>query len=58
VVNPNGLVQRYVNLGPTFYWNNFNVTLRYLQTFTSGRVGAGTGIATIQSGQTGKRFQP
>jgi len=54
VVNPNGLVQRYVNLGPTFYWNNFNVTLRYLQTFTSGRVGAGTGIATIQSGQTGK----
>lgn len=54
VVNPNGPVQRYVNVGPTFYWNNFNVTLRYLQTFTSGRVGTGTGIATIQSGQTGK----
>jgi YaiO family outer membrane protein len=54
VVNPNGLVQRYVNVGPTWYWNNFNVTLRYLQTFTTGRVGSGTVLATIQAGQTGK----
>jgi YaiO family outer membrane protein len=54
VVNPNGLIQRYINVGPTFYANNFNVTLRYLQTFTTGRVGTGTVLATIQSGQTGK----
>jgi YaiO family outer membrane protein len=54
VVNPNGLVQRYINVGPTFYATNFNVTLRYLQTFTTGRVGTGTGILTVQGGQTGK----
>jgi YaiO family outer membrane protein len=54
VVNPNGVVQRYLNVGPTFYANNFNVTLRYLQTFTTSRTGAGTGILTFQAGQTGK----
>jgi YaiO family outer membrane protein len=54
VVNPNGVVQRYINVGPSFYAANFNVTLRYLQTFTTGRVGTGTAIATIQAGQTGK----
>jgi YaiO family outer membrane protein len=54
VVNPNGVVQRYLNVGPTFYANNFNVTLRYLQTFTTSRTGTGTGLLTFQSGQTGK----
>jgi YaiO family outer membrane protein len=54
VVNPNGVVQRYVNVGPAFYASGFNVTLRYLQTFTGGRTGTGTGIATIAAGQTGK----
>ena len=54
VVNPNGPVQRYINVGPTFYATNFNVTLRYIQTLTTGRTGAGTGLLTIQSGQTGK----
>jgi YaiO family outer membrane protein len=54
VVNPNGVVQRYLNVGPTFYASNFNVTLRYLQTFTTSRVGSGTGILTFQTGQTGK----
>jgi YaiO family outer membrane protein len=54
VVNPDGVVQRYLNVGPTFYAPNFNVTLRYLQTFTTGRVGTGTGILTFESGQTGK----
>jgi YaiO family outer membrane protein len=54
VVNPNGVVQRYVNVGPSYYGSGFNVTLRYLQTFTTGRTGAGTAIATIQTGQTGK----
>jgi YaiO family outer membrane protein len=54
VVNPNGPVQRYINVGPTFYAANFNVTLRYLQTFTTGRTGDGTVLATFQTGQTGK----
>jgi hypothetical protein len=54
VVNPNGPVQRYINVGPTFYAPNFNVTLRYIQTFTTGRAGAGTAEATIASGQRGK----
>ncbi len=54
VVNPNGLIQRYINVGPTYYAKNFNVTLRYLQTFTTGRTGTGTGIMTFQTGQTGK----
>jgi YaiO family outer membrane protein len=54
VVNPNGPVQRYINVGPTFYAPNFNVTLRYLQTFTTGRTGDGTLLATVQAGQTGK----
>jgi YaiO family outer membrane protein len=54
VVNPNNVVQRYINVGPTFYAAHFNVTLRYLQTFTTGRTATGTGIATIQSGETGK----
>jgi YaiO family outer membrane protein len=54
VVNPDGVDQRYVNFGPSLYYKNFNVTLRYLQTFTTGRTGTGTGIATFQAGQTGK----
>jgi YaiO family outer membrane protein len=54
VVNPNGVVQRYINVGPTFYAANYNVTFRYLQTFTTSRVGSGTGIFTFQTGQTGK----
>jgi YaiO family outer membrane protein len=54
VVNPDGLIQRYINVGPTFYAPGFNVTLRYLQTFTTGRTGTGTGILTIQRGESGK----
>jgi len=54
VVNPNGIVQRYLNVGPSFYASGFNVTVRYLQTFTSGRTGTGTAIGTLQAGRTGK----
>jgi YaiO family outer membrane protein len=54
VVNPNGLVQRYVNFGPTFYGTNWNIGFRYLQTETIGRTGTGTGILTVEAGQTGK----
>lgn len=54
VVNPNGVDQRYVNVGPSFYARGYNLTLRYLQTFTTGRTGTGTGIAVLQTGQTGK----
>jgi YaiO family outer membrane protein len=54
VVNPDGVVQRYLNFGPTFYSASYNVTLRYLQTFTTSRVGAGTGILTFETGHTGK----
>jgi YaiO family outer membrane protein len=54
VVNPDGVIQRYINVGPTVYTPSFNVTLRYLQTFTTGRTAAGTGIMTFQTGNTGK----
>jgi YaiO family outer membrane protein len=54
VVNPNGVIQRYINVGPTLYTPSFNITLRYLQTFTTGRTASGTGIMTFQTGQTGK----
>jgi YaiO family outer membrane protein len=54
VVDPVGVIQRYINVGPTFYAPAFNVSLRYLQTFTSGRTGTGTGIMTIEAGYTGK----
>ena len=54
VVNPDGVDQRYFNVGPSFYARGYNLTLRYLQTYTNGRTGTGTGIAVFQTGQTGK----
>lgn len=54
VVNPDGVIQRYINVGPTYYGYKFNVGVRYLQSFTSGRTGTGTGIFTFQTGETGK----
>jgi YaiO family outer membrane protein len=54
VVNPNGVVQHYLNIGPTYYGHNFNVTLRWLPTFTSGDAGTSTGIFTGQYGEQGK----
>jgi YaiO family outer membrane protein len=53
VVNPNGVVQNYLNMGPTWYHNNFNITLRWLPTFTSGRMGTSTGILTAANGAEG-----
>jgi YaiO family outer membrane protein len=53
VVNPNGVVQNYLNLGPSWYHNNFNVTLRWLPSFTSGRMGTSTGILTAANGAEG-----
>ena len=54
VVNPNGVIQRYLNFGPTYYGYKFNVGVRYLHTFTTGRTATGTGIFTFQTGETGK----
>jgi YaiO family outer membrane protein len=54
VVDPSGVIQRYINVGPTYYAPSYNVTLRYLQTFTTGRTGTGTGILTIEAGYSGK----
>jgi YaiO family outer membrane protein len=53
VVNPDGTVQNYLNVGPTWYYKNMNVTLRWLPSFTSGRAGASTGILTLANGATG-----
>ncbi|MGA2396430.1 MAG: YaiO family outer membrane beta-barrel protein [Candidatus Lustribacter sp.] len=53
VVNPDGTVQNYLNVGPTWYHNNFNATLRWLPSFTSGRAGASTGILTLADGAAG-----
>ncbi|HEV8020891.1 MAG TPA: YaiO family outer membrane beta-barrel protein [Candidatus Lustribacter sp.] len=54
VLNPDGTVQNYLNVGPTWYHNNFNVTLRWLPSFTAGRSGASTGIVTLADGEAGK----
>jgi YaiO family outer membrane protein len=53
VVNPNGVVQNYLNMGPTWYHNNLNVTLRWLPAFTSGRMGTSTGLLTVANGAVG-----
>ncbi len=53
VVNPNGVVQNYLNLGPTWYHNNMNATLRWLPSFTSGRMGTSTGLLTVANGAEG-----
>jgi YaiO family outer membrane protein len=53
VVNPDGTVQNYFNLGPTWYHNNFNATLRWLPSFSSGRLGASSGLLTLANGATG-----
>jgi YaiO family outer membrane protein len=53
VVNPNGVVQRYINVGPAFYAKGFNASVRYLQTFTAGRTATGTAIATFEAGRSG-----
>ncbi len=53
VVNPNGVVQNYLNFGPSWYHNNMNVTLRWLPSFTTGRTGTSTGLLTIANGAEG-----
>lgn len=54
VVNPDGTVQRYLNVGPTWYVGNTNVTLRWLPSFTNGRSGSSSGLLTVASGIAGK----
>jgi YaiO family outer membrane protein len=53
VVNSDGTVQNYFNVGPTWYHNNMNVTLRWLPSFTSGRSGASSGLLTLANGAVG-----
>lgn len=53
VVNPDGTVQNYLNIGPTWYYKNMNVTLRWLPSFSSGRAGASTGILALANGAAG-----
>ena len=54
VLNADGTVQNYLNLGPTWYHNDMNLTLRWLPSFTTGRSGASTGILTFADGAAGK----
>ena len=54
VVNADGTVQNYLNIGPTWYHNDMNITLRWLPSFTTGRSGASTGILTWADGAAGK----
>lgn len=54
IVNPDGTIQRYFSVGPTWYHNNMNVTLRWLPSFTSGRVGSSSGLLTWANGAAGK----
>jgi len=53
VVNPDGVVQRYINVGPSVYYGNSNLTLRWLPTFTNGRSGTSSAILSFQNGQQG-----
>ena len=53
VVNPDGTVQNYLNVGPSWYYKNMNLTLRWLPSFTRGRAGASTGILTLANGAAG-----
>jgi YaiO family outer membrane protein len=52
-VNPDGTIQRYFSVGPTWYHNNMNVTLRWLPSFTSGRSGSSSGLMTWANGAAG-----
>jgi len=52
-LNPDGTVQTYINVGPTWYHNNMNVTLRWLPSWTYGRSGTSTGILTWENGAVG-----
>jgi YaiO family outer membrane protein len=54
VVNPDGTIQRYLNAGPTWYGNNINVTVRWLPSFTSGRIGTSSALLTLAAGPVGK----
>jgi YaiO family outer membrane protein len=53
ISNPNGTVQRYVNYGPTYYGNNYNVTVRLLPTSQAGYPTTITTLATVQAGSQG-----
>jgi YaiO family outer membrane protein len=53
-VNPDGTIQRYFNVGPTWYHGNMNVTLRWLPSFTNGRMGASSVLLTLANGAEGK----
>ncbi len=52
-VNPDGTIQRYVNVGPSWYHKNMNVTFRWLPSFTNGRMGASSGLLTLANGAEG-----
>lgn len=54
VANPDGVVQNYINLGPSVYYNGGSVTFRWLPSFTTGRGGTSTGILTWEAGIEGK----
>jgi len=54
IANPNGTVQRYVDYGPTYYGNDYNVSVRLLPTSTSGYPTTITTLATIQAGSQGR----
>jgi YaiO family outer membrane protein len=50
----NGLVQRYLNVGPTLYFPHGNVTLRYLPLWTQGQVSASSFLGTLELGDEGR----
>jgi len=53
-VEPDGLVQRYVSVGPTVYFPHGNATARYLPLWTQGQVGASSWLANLSLGDEGR----
>ncbi|HTW84126.1 MAG TPA: YaiO family outer membrane beta-barrel protein [Candidatus Sulfotelmatobacter sp.] len=49
-----GLVQRYLNVGPTLYFPHGNATLRYLPLWTQGQVSASSLLGTVELGDEGR----
>ena len=52
--NPDGLVQDYLNVGPSYYFPGGNATVRYIPLWTHGQVGAPSYTANLQLGNEGR----
>jgi YaiO family outer membrane protein len=52
--NPDGIVQDYLDIGPSFYFPGGDATVRYIPLWTRGQVGAPSYSANLELGQDGR----